>query len=312
MNRLELIRATRDIIAKAGFYISEETDTRMICFDIVARRDNVLLIIKVLTNVDSFSKFNADQLLVISNLLKGVPILIGERTSQKAIEQGIIYLRHGLPMFNFQTLHDFLIDGVPPLIFSAPGGFYVNIDGDALRQAREAKDISLGRLAQVAGVSRKAIQMYESGMSTMIEIALRLEEFLDIPLIKPMNPFSLKERTKQIKIQIPKKDAIENDIFNHLRGLGYNVLPTIQCPFDALTNDSEVLILTGIGEVNQRFSEKAKMMTNLSKITERYSVIFLKKHINRSNLEGTPVIHISELEKMDDGEDVISLIAERR
>ena len=311
MNRMELIEETRTTLAKTGFYISEETDTRMVCFDLVARRDNILVIFKILSNVDSFTKFNANQLKVIATMLGGVPILIGERNSSKKIESGIVYLRYGIPMFNSKTLHEFFIEGCPPLIFSAPGGFYVNIDGEALREARQTKSVSLGRLAEIAGVSRKAIQMYESGMSTMIDVAIRLEEYLDRPLIQPMNPFSKKEYPEDIKIEKNIEAGENEDIFNQLRILGYNVVPTTRCPFDALTNDSDVLIITGVDYHNKKPIEKARIMTNISKITERYSVIFLDKSSSKDNLEGTPVIKKSELEKINDGEEIITLISER-
>jgi putative transcriptional regulator len=314
MNRIELIRKARNVLAKAGFYISEETDSRTICFDIVARRDNVLVIFKVLSNVDSFTKFNANQLSVISTMLRGMPILIGERNSKSSIEGGIVYLRYGIPMFNFQTLEDFFINGAPPLIFSAPGGFYVNLDGETLREARENKNISLGRLAKEAGVSRKAIQMYEKGMSTMIDVALRLEKFLDIPLVTPMNPFSLKE-TKEIvtdiNLEALGKKEPDHDIYDQLRTLGYDVVPTVQCPFDALSKDSEVLIITGISEKDKNTAGKARAMTNISKITERYSVIFMDKGLTKNNLEGTPIIKRAELRKMADSEDILTLISER-
>jgi putative transcriptional regulator len=314
MNRIELIQKTRNILAKAGFYISEETDSRIICFDIVARRDNTLVIFKILSNIDSFSKFNANQLSIISTMLGGVPILIGGRNSKKEIESGIVYLRYGIPIFNTETLEDYFINGVQPLIFSAPGGFYVNINGEALREARENKNISLGRLAKVAGVSRKAIQMYEGGMSTMIDIALRLEEFLDIPLVQPLNPFSGKENpdhNKEIRFEIVDNQKTQHEVFQQLRTLGYNVIPTIQCPFDALTKDSEVLLITGVGEKDKNSALKARAMTNISKITEQYSVIFMDKTITKDNLEGTPIIKKAELAKMDDGEDIITLISER-
>ena len=100
MHRSELIHDTREVLAKAGFYTSEETDSRMICFDLVARRDNILIIFKILSNVDSFSKFNAEELNVVTTMLRGAPVLLGERNSQKRIEPGIIYLRYGVPMFN--------------------------------------------------------------------------------------------------------------------------------------------------------------------------------------------------------------------
>ncbi len=311
MTRTMLIREVRSVLGKAGFYISEENELRMICFDLVARRDNLLIIFKVLYNVDSFSKANANELTVLSKMLGGAPILIGERNSMKKIESGIMYLRYGIPMFNSQTLNDFLLEGIPPLIFSAPGGFYVNIDGETLRKARQDKSISLGTLAEIAGVSRKAIQLYENGMSTKIDVAIRLEEYLDIPLVLPMDPCSFKIKSEEIKLNIENNEGMEKDIYNQLRALGYFVVPTSHCPFDALSKDNEILIITGISKHNKKVVEKAKIMTNLSKITERYSVIFLDKNSNKENLEGTPIIQKDELEKMADSDEIITLIFER-
>ena len=68
MNRIDMIQDTRNILAKTGFYISDDNVSRLICFDIVARRDNLLIIIKILSNVDSFSRDNARELILLSKL----------------------------------------------------------------------------------------------------------------------------------------------------------------------------------------------------------------------------------------------------
>ena len=60
MNRDRLLEDVRKILAKTGFFLSEETNTRGLAFDIVARRDEVLLMVKVLLNVDAFSKQSAE------------------------------------------------------------------------------------------------------------------------------------------------------------------------------------------------------------------------------------------------------------
>src|SRR3989442_9381333 len=130
--------------------------------------------VKVLLNVDSFSKQGAEELRMIATSLKGAPLLIGERSGAGSLEDGVIYARSGVPILSRQTFIDFFEEGVPPFIFSAPGGLYVKLDGEALRRARDAKQISLGALAEVAGVSRRAIQMYLEGMSATIDIPLRL------------------------------------------------------------------------------------------------------------------------------------------
>jgi putative transcriptional regulator len=268
---------------------------------------------KLLKNVDSFSKQNAHELSVLSKMLNGSSLVIGERSSFDKIEPGVVYFRHGIPLVNFNTFYDYFVEGFPPLIFSAPGGFYVNIDGEVLRENRELNRISLRTMADEAGVSKKAIQQYENGMSTMVDVAIRLESFLQKPLIKPINPFSIdikvKSQDNPEKQKRPKES--KNEVFSRLNNLGYKVVPITRCPFDALTSDKKFLIITGISDKNKNTLEKARIMTNLSRITERLSVIFLEKYIKSENLEGTPVIHKDELNRIDDSEEMISLINER-
>ena len=55
-------------------------------------------------------------------------------------------------------------------------------------------------LADVAGVSRRTIQMYESGMGAMIDAALRLEEYLDTEIIETVNPFEYKYENRWSRV----------------------------------------------------------------------------------------------------------------
>jgi len=189
VNRERLGEEVREILAKTGFFLSERTSARGLAFDVVARRDEVLLLIKVLQNVDAFARSSAEELKMIATTLRGSPLLIGERSGSGPLEDGVIYSRFGVPILSRRTFVDFFEEGVPPFIFAAPGGLYVKIDSEALRRAREERRVSLGALAEVAGVSRRAIQMYLEGMSATVEIAMRLEEFLGEPLVVPMDPF---------------------------------------------------------------------------------------------------------------------------
>jgi putative transcriptional regulator len=89
------------------------------------------------------------------------------------------------------------------------------------------------------------------------------------------------------------------------------VVPTAHCPFDALTKDNKILIITGISKQDKRTAVKARIINDLSKITEQYSVIFLEKRLRTENLEGTPIIHKEELKNIDDSDDILTLIYER-
>ena len=209
MKRERLIEEVREALAKTGFYLSERHTERGLCFDVVARRDRALLLVKVLQNVDAFSKVNADELRMIARTLDGSPLVVGERSGTGPLEDGVIYSRFGVPILSRQTFLDFLEEGVPPFIFSAPGGLYVKLDTDALRRLREERQISLGTLAEIAGVSRRTIQMYLEGMSATVDIAIRLEEFLGEPIVVPVDPFSFSAHVERVLGSFARLEGLE-------------------------------------------------------------------------------------------------------
>ena len=90
-----------------------------------------------------------------------------------------------------------------------------------------------------------------------------------------------------------------------------SVTPTIRCPFDALASEDEFLLLTGIGENPQMTERKARIVGNISRVTEKKSVIFIQQKTSLKEIEGTPLITKDELRKADDSDDVIELILQR-
>ncbi len=312
MNRDRLLDEVRGALARTGFYLSDRTPARGLAFDVVARRDDVLLLVKVLANVDAFSKSSAGELRMIATTLQGAPLLIGERSGAGPLEDGVIYSRFGVPILSRRSFLEFFEQGVPPFIFSAPGGLYVKLDGAKLRRAREERQISLGALAEVAGVSRRAIQMYLEGMSATIDIALRLEEFLGEALVLPMDPFLYSRETADLLTGFDELERFERDVFTRLERLGYDVLPTVRCPFEAFTRDREVVLLTAVTSSKERADTKAGVLTNLARVVERDSVLFVERRTSRTSLRGTPLIGQDELRRIRDRAKILELIEERK
>lgn len=307
-----MIGEAREILAKTGFYLSQELDTRSISFDFVARRDDMLLVAKVFLNIDSLGRKCSQELKIIASCLEGSPLLLGKRSGSGQLEDGAIYSRFGIPILSIGTLRDFLVEGVPPFMFSAPGGLYVKLDSSVIRKAREKKNISLGTLAEMAGVSRRAIQMYEDGMGATIEVALKLEEFLKEPIVQAVNPFRMIPDADQILMSWDQLNAFERDVFEHLSMLGYSIIPTIRCPFDALTRDKKVILLTGLERRQGDLSTKAKVVADISSVVEKDSVIFVRRLTMKQNIEGTPIIRKEELKKLRDREEMLDMISERK
>lgn len=312
MHREELINLSRGILVQAGYHVSQPINMRSISFDIVARKDGQLLIIKVLSNVDAFSRDNAEEMKVLAEALSASPILIGERSSSGALEPGIVYSRFNVPIISNETLADHLLEEVPPFIFAAPGGLYVRLDKELLRKTRDSRGISLGTLAEIAGVSRRTIQMYESGMGAMIDAALRLEEFLQAPIIEPMNPFEIPREPLENDHELFGERRTESPIFNILLDLGYRVTPVNRSPFEALTkNSTKMIILTGLGNDEARLKQKATAVSDISKISGQHSVIFVEKFRDYEFIESTALVSKEELSKIGDQAELLELVLNR-
>ncbi|MDD1771575.1 MAG: transcriptional regulator [Methanomassiliicoccales archaeon] len=312
MQRDELIRSVREVLLSSGFRASLPIKVRSIAFDIAARRDQSLLLIKVLTNIDAFSKENAEDLKVLAEALGGSIMLIGERSGSGDLEQGIVYSRFDIPIVALSTIKDLLMEDEPPFIFAAPGGLYVRLDSDLLHQIREERGVSLGTLAEVAGVSRRTIQMYEAGMGAMIDAALRLEEFLGKQIVVPVDPLAFKPPAQEGKaLDVSKYDDFSRNIYTMLTEMGLLVKPTEKCPFEALTVDRDLLILTGLGQDETKLADKAKMVADLSRITGKESVIFIERLRTRHSIEGTALIGRDELKKIHETERLRKMVNAR-
>lgn len=311
MNREELLSEVRKLLSEAGFYVSDPLKLRGISFDLVARRDQDLMILKILQNIDSLTRGDAEQLKALAEALNGRVAVIGNRSSSGNLEEGIIYSRFGTPILSFPTLVEFLKEGVPPFIFAAPGGLYVKIDSDLLRQVRKERNISLGTLAEIAGVSRKAIQMYEEGMGAVIEVAVKIEEFLNEPIVLPLDPFAY-SADSETPLEAPEVlNLLNAEIFGILKNIGYNVLPVARCPFEAITSDAKILMLTGIERYGPMLERKAQAVTNISRVVEKVAVMVTDKKVRVHRIGDTPLISRDELKKARDKQKILDLINER-
>ncbi len=300
-------------MARAGFCVSEPMDPWTAVFDLVARRDNTLLIVKAYTNVDRLQGDGAMELRALAATLKGAPLVIGMRNSRTALEPGVLYLRHSVPIMTIETLSDHLLEGVPPFIYAGPGGKYVDMDGDMLARVRNERGLTLSEMAEAAGVSRRSVQMYEQGMAAQVETAMRLEDFLGIPLVRALDPFTTSPDLEQIRTQLADLQEIEQDVFGRLETLGYNVQPTLGCPFNALASTREHVFLTGVkaGRPDLNTKVRARVIAQISKVTEQDGVLIVEKVVTETSISGTPVIARKELDKMGDPEEVLRLIQER-
>ncbi|MFZ3058567.1 MAG: transcriptional regulator [Candidatus Methanoperedens sp.] len=316
MNKELLIDQAVSILGKAGFIISERCDTRPRSFDIAARRNNLLLLIKIISNIDGLNEETTKEIQFLSRHLHGYPIVIGEKTRDHSLEGGVVYFRYGIPAINISTMQDYFVEEMPPLIYAEHGGLYVNLDGFILKQERIKKNISLGALASLLGVSRRTISKYEDGeMAASVDVAIKLEEVLDKGFTVSVDIFEKLHSNDSQKQETAVKQY--SNVFSILENMGFDVLPISQAPFDAVSQtsnrrDENSTILTGVGDYTRTIVKKAHLMSSISEVAGTQSLLIVHGVSKTKNIEKTVLIDDKELKKFDDKDDFIDLLQERR
>ncbi len=314
MSREEIIIQVRETLSNTGFYISELYSMRQVGFDLVARRDNSLLIIKVLTNIDAMTENLANELRTLAILLKACPLLIGEKTGFKKLEEDVLYDRFGIQAITIKTLKNHLLEGMPLEVYAAPGGLYVNLDKEKIKTLRKEHNLSIGSFAREIKVSRRTIQMYEEGMNATIEVALRIEDILGENITLPIDILQHKIKNENFNKVVQRQETIDEfqrEIFSILKKIGYRVIPIEKAPFEAISQERKKVLLTCVDRYDEKLLKKAKIVSSISNITEKHAVIISDKDISKKNIGGTPLIIKRELQKARGPEELLELILER-
>ena len=318
--RQETLSSTALLLKQAGFFLVDLHTVRPSSFDLLARRDSALLLIKVLKNVDALNDESANALSTMSWIMHGTPIIVGSISGTQPLEDGVVYTRYGLTILTYETLEDFLLNGVPPFLFSSPGGIFARVDGRKLREVREETQLSLGAVADAIGVSRRTIQLYEEGGGADVEVVERLETFFGITLATPLNPFDERgpARTKEPrlpeKMDTAAKDPLTKTVVAELNGQGWRITVTNKNPFDALARHQDLaernLVVMGMGDM-QNAEKRARRLHDIARVAEGWSLFIVPERKEKENIEGTALIAYRELKRHRDPESLFELIEER-
>src|SRR5690606_6847223 len=112
---------------------------------------------------DGFSLEQAQEIKMVANTLLASPLVVGVKSKNEYLEEDVVYERHGIPVIAMETFRNLIVDNLYPEVFAGRGGYYVQIDGQIIKELREEQDLSLKELADLAHVSRETIYKYETG-----------------------------------------------------------------------------------------------------------------------------------------------------
>lgn len=307
-----------ELLSNHGFETSNIYDRS--CFDMVARKEFLLLLMKVLINVDGFTGEQAEEIKKLSSIFMASPIIVGLKSKNEFLEEDVVYERHGIPVIALETFRSMVVEDIYPEIFADRGGYFVRMDGNVIKEAREHKDLSLKDLADLAHVSRETIYKYEHGMVRAFpETAMILESILNMRITLSVDLFKVPEPEAK-----PSKKAETESEPRKLVDLGFGVIPTSRTPFDALAKpEAEILrdiqknqgpLITNL-EKNRNQNVLKKMAVNvkdLSGVTGTDAVFIMEGKKKLTCIEGIPVVHSWEMEEMETSKEFLRVVRERK
>jgi len=305
------VKAAEAILKEAGFTVSQRCCSRPSCFDFAARKSKILVFIKVQSDIGNVSPNDSMELRVISECVSASSLLISEKTREKPLEDDTVYSRHHLFAVTLKTFENIVLRKIYPLIQAGPGGYYVEIDGEAIKRRRQELDLSIGEIAEMMGISRRTLYGYERGMAkASVSAAYNLICTLGIPVAKPINIFEKSKNQHKPFLTAAKhiitRNKLLQKIFRKLTRCNIMVAPVKRAPFDFLIDvpEEKMKIIGGVAnnrerELNRRIDE----ILSVSRIVQAHPVLITdtRKPLNKD----ISCIHSEELSKIRGPEDLI-------
>lgn len=326
--REQWIERLRELLERAGFYVTATQGVRPSSFDLAARRDAALLLIKVLKNIDALDAEEAARLRELGRLFPAIVLVVGQTSGASGLDDGVVYTRYEVPIVSEGTLRDYLEKAIPPFLYASPGGSFAQIDGERLRFLRRTRGLSLGALAQIAGVSRRAVQLYEEGQGAEATVVERIEAYLDAPIVRPIELFiltrparprpapdspdasSAASARKGRPAPAPSTgDPLRDGVLAQLGTMGLEVTITVRAPFDALARTPEIL-LAGVGSLRSAV-HRAEVLHGIARVAEGHAMFVVRETVHRPSIGGLAILNVTELRRHRDPDELLEEISER-
>jgi putative transcriptional regulator len=304
------VGAAEVLLKEAGFTVSQVCCSRPSCFDYAARKNGNLIFVKVQANVENLSPGDSTELRGISSSVSAASLMIGEKAREKPLEDDTLYSRHDVWAVTLKTFESIMVRRAYPLIQAGPGGYYVEIDGGAIRRRRQELGLSVGEIAKMIGISRRTLYGYERGMAkASVSTAYNLIHTLGIPVARPVNIFEKPQSRHKCKLlmkarRIFAKNKLLMKIFR--KSERCNVTAVKKAPFDFVITvpEEKMRVIGGVaGSREQDLDRRVDEILSVSRVVQARPILITdgKKPSNKD----ISCICREELSKFRDAEDLI-------
>ena len=298
-------------LKEADFQISQICCSRPSCFDFAARKDNKTLLIKVHSDVDTFSPKDATELKIIADHVSAAPLLISQKTHDKPLGDDTVYSRQAILVITEKTIKNLALQTANPLVYAGPGGYFVEINGALVEKRRKELGMSIGQLADMIGVSRRTLYGYERGMAkASVTSTYNLAKTLGLPVAKPIDIFE-KTSKRQYCILTKATRAIARHalLFKVFRKFAFcNISPVKKAPFDFIMNISDekrVIVGSIAANKEQGLNRRIEETLSICQVLNAHPVLITEKPTVPN--EDIPCVCMDELRAMHTPKDLLAI-----
>lgn len=293
-DKFSLIDAVVGVLSDSGFSVSDCRGIQS-CFDIIARKGERILLVKVLMNIEGLTCKNSMELKGVASLLSATPMIVGDHMKSTELSDGVIYDRYGVSVVNMKTMREMMTSEKNPTVYSIRGNYCVNINPKSLTALRASCGLSQRELADRLKVSKQSIYRYESSGRISLHTAEKLVKFFDNEGEK------LALMRKRVLEATPSPvdgtfdvhlTELKKRIIGELNEIGFSTTPT-NAPFDVLAQDKE-RVFTVISNDWRRIERRVSITAEISDIVGGYSACITERKVE----VGAAVITPDELKEI--------------
>jgi len=314
MNHWEMESAVHLGVAlkESGFQVSHICCSRPSCFDFAARKDDRTILVKVNSDVDTFSAQSARELRIIAGRVSAASLVISQQTHGKPLEDDTVYSRNGLFVITEKTIKNIALQKSNPLVYAGPGGYSVEINGELVEKRRKELNLSIGKLAAMIGVSRRTLYGYERGMAkASVKSAYKLAETLGVPVAKPINVLERTLKQRQCLLMKAIHAFVGKGLLQKvLRKFAFcDISPVYRAPFDFVMNvpNGNYVIVGGVALRDERYLDnRLEEIISVCHVIRARPVLITEK--SRVISDDVSCFCMDELSGMRTPEDLIAAV----
>ncbi|MBI2084281.1 MAG: helix-turn-helix domain-containing protein [Candidatus Aenigmarchaeota archaeon] len=272
-------------------------------FDIVARQDRLILI-KTLMNIDSLEESHAMDLKAVSYFLSAHPFIVSIKNNREHLNDETVYSRFDVPVVTPKLMRVMLEDDELVVSHSSKGRHTQEINTFTLKEKRKELGYTLQVLAKQIGISKKAMyEIEKKRVNPQRENAHALERLLGTELALPYE-MKFEEPT-----YIRPKTVFQKIVSREFARLGIDNSTVRSAPFEIIGRES-FSIITNLSTTPSEIKKEIEEVRGLANVFSSKTVLISKRYV-RTCVEGIPVVSEQELSELQSSKELSEIIDER-